>query len=133
MRAAPRRSHDVPRSRQRRSGGREALLRDVRSRYVDFPLTPGDSAPQKYDSPLPPVVSSRNRTANQFLAPLSTRGEEKDNAVIFDVYGTESCREIPASGDQRYGFKKMLLPVCEFACIKNVRVFHIVVSFYTVL
>lgn len=45
--------------------GRGTLARCARSRYVDFPLTPGDSAPQRYDSPLPSIVSSRNSTANQ--------------------------------------------------------------------
>jgi len=65
MRAAPRRSsHDAALQVERAAG--EAVLRDARSRYADFPLTPGDSAPQRHDSPLPPVVNSRNRTANQF-------------------------------------------------------------------
>lgn len=65
MRAAPRRSSHDAALRVARAAG-EALLRDARSRYADFPLTPGDSAPRRHDSPLPPVVSSRNRTANQF-------------------------------------------------------------------
>jgi hypothetical protein len=63
MRAAPRRSHGAPEPERRGAGGvgggrlggeerederaaaGEALLRDARSRYADFPLTPGDSAP----------------------------------------------------------------------------------------
>lgn len=62
--------------------GRGTLARCVCSRYADFPLTPGDSAPQRYDSPLPSVVSSRNRTANhQFPASLPAA---KDVCNVFD-------------------------------------------------
>lgn len=46
MRAAPRRSSHDAALRVGRAAG-EALLRDARSRYADFPLTPGDSAPQR--------------------------------------------------------------------------------------
>lgn len=82
MRAAPRRrSHDDA-SGERRRRERGTLARCVCSRYADFPLTPGDSAPQRYDSPLPSVVSSRNRTANQFQSLYSRQGW----LVMFDDF-----------------------------------------------
>lgn len=109
MRAAPRRrSHDDA-SGERRRRGRGTLARCVCSRYADFPLTPGDSAPQRYDSPLPSVVSSRNRTANQFQSLYSRQGW----LVMFDDFW-QNRASAKVTLDQRE--KKNIHSIYMFRC-----------------